>query len=335
MHRSVKWFVEHRIRVLQYLEEKSPACIPEPTWYDEMHSVVLNRSQRLTLRNRWIVLQALHRVTKAIVTVVQRLQGMSTMLDQQRQQIQGLVNMLREMCPVEGPFSETELRALNINIYVVSGSHAASMEDARKFIDDLGSNVLEALETMNGQEIELIEMSVAQLFAGIVDGLLLIVAERDADNGASNSQLPPVSPKELVKLRGSAFAAIVIGMKARLRRNDFSQADIDAIEMQFTEMRDLYSQDEFIKQQVDSCPPMALFREAWKPFGGRFDLLEMFCGALATVFPNTARVEADFSDIKREKDPCRMSLSDFSLEGILQARQFMNLQKLSWTIGSP
>ena len=42
---------------------------------------------------------------------------------------------------------------------------------------------------------------------------------------------------------------------------------------------------------------------------------------MATAFPGTSNVESDFSIVKWEKDVMQMNLSDFSLEGILHAKQ--------------
>ena len=51
-------------------------------------------------------------------------------------------------------------------------------------------------------------------------------------------------------------------------------------------------------------------------------------GGLATVFPDTASVESDFSVLGWEKDTYRSALTDFSLEGLLHARQFHKLCEL-------
>jgi len=56
--------------------------------------------------------------------------------------------------------------------------------------------------------------------------------------------------------------------------------------------------------------------------------LKDFCGGIATVFPNTATVEADFSNISWEKDDFRKSLTYLSLEGILQCKQYDLLSNL-------
>ena len=55
----------------------------------------------------------------------------------------------------------------------------------------------------------------------------------------------------------------------------------------------------------------------------------MFAGGIASMLPNTATVESDFSVIGAEKNMFRQSLTDFSLEGILHAKQFESLRSLS------
>ena len=55
---------------------------------------------------------------------------------------------------------------------------------------------------------------------------------------------------------------------------------------------------------------------------GRFDSLRQFAEGLASMFPNTASVESDFSLIGVGKTVYRQSLTDFLLEGILHAKQF-------------
>ncbi|KAG6972250.1 hypothetical protein JG687_00001545, partial [Phytophthora cactorum] len=63
------------------------------------------------------------------------------------------------------------------------------------------------------------------------------------------------------------------------------------------------------------------FCSGWEIVGGRFKVLRQFCGVLTTVFPNTVTVEADFFVIGWKKNDYRKSLTDFSFEGILHAKQ--------------
>lgn len=57
----------------------------------------------------------------------------------------------------------------------------------------------------------------------------------------------------------------------------------------------------------------------------RYPTLARFCGGFATVFPNTANVEADFSILGGEKNKKRTSLTDLSLEGIMHCKQWSRL----------
>jgi hypothetical protein len=50
--------------------------------------------------------------------------------------------------------------------------------------------------------------------------------------------------------------------------------------------------------------------------------LRQFCAGIATVFLGTSTVESDFGVLNWEYDDFRSSLTDFSLEGVMQCKQF-------------
>jgi len=88
------------------------------------------------------------------------------------------------------------------------------------------------------------------------------------------------------------------------------------------EHRDLllaYSQDPDLKAALDAHNEKTFFNEAWDCIKGRFSLLRMLCGGLATAFPNTTSVESDFSVVQWEKDNSRTSLTNLSLAGVMLA----------------
>ena len=76
-----------------------------------------------------------------------------------------------------------------------------------------------------------------------------------------------------------------------------------------------------LRQPLQGCSGSASFEAGWKPCNGRSPALRSFAGTLATMFPNTATVESDFSLIRLQKTDYRTSLTDFSLEGCLHAKQ--------------
>ena len=71
-----------------------------------------------------------------------------------------------------------------------------------------------------------------------------------------------------------------------------------------------------------------MFNAGWDVMKGQFKQFRAFCGGLASAFANMTSVESDFSVLKWEKDERRTALTDLSLEGIFQAKQFDFLMNL-------
>ena len=84
-----------------------------------------------------------------------------------------------------------------------------------------------------------------------------------------------------------------------------------------------------MKQVLDKCSSVTTFDDGWSDVEELFKRLNEFCGDLATAFPGTSSVESDFSILNWEKDDCRVSLPDFSLEGILHSKQFDKINSIS------
>jgi hypothetical protein len=60
----------------------------------------------------------------------------------------------------------------------------------------------------------------------------------------------------------------------------------------------------------------------------KYPHLQHFAGGLSKVFPGSSTVESDFSVLKSEKSDHRASLSDVCIEGILNERQFEEVEQL-------
>ncbi|KAG6953805.1 hypothetical protein JG688_00012633, partial [Phytophthora aleatoria] len=87
-----------------------------------------------------------------------------------------------------------------------------------------------------------------------------------------------------------------------------------------------------IAAKIDSFDHrLASFKEMWQlgDAATLYPTLASFCGGLATVFPNTATVEADFSLIGCAKTDKSTSLTDLALEGILHCKQWKRLSSLA------
>ena len=93
-------------------------------------------------------------------------------------------------------------------------------------------------------------------------------------------------------------------------------------------MKLAYQNEGPLKDAFDNCDYKTSFQTGWNYVQNRFNSFKLFCGGMATAFPGTSNVESDFSIVKWEKDVMRMSLSDFSLEGILHAKQYNKIYNL-------
>ena len=125
----------------------------------------------------------------------------------------------------------------------------------------------------------------------------------------------------------SSFVAVVIRFRSRLEKN-FDQNYIVGLEEEQCSLRDLYTRDETFKTMLDRMPAGVGFHDAWVTVQPRFPKLCDFAGGLASIYPDTTRVESDFSIIGWEKDEYLSALMDFSLEGIMHTKQFGDLQAL-------
>ena len=56
-----------------------------------------------------------------------------------------------------------------------------------------------------------------------------------------------------------------------------------------------------------------------------FNKLQLLSGGIAAMFTNTTTVESELSIIGAEKNVYRQYLTDFSLKGILHAKQLDNI----------
>jgi hypothetical protein len=71
------------------------------------------------------------------------------------------------------------------------------------------------------------------------------------------------------------------------------------------------------------------FMDSWSPVCANYPLLIKLAGRIATVISTTASVESDFSVVKYVKNPSKSSLSNFSLQGLMAARDLAPVSKLA------
>ena len=172
--------------------------------------------------------------------------------------------------------------------------------------------------------------NVANLFAGLYSSIVAVVATRDSDNQRSPDEFPPVLPHSLAAICPAEVTKLIRPQRGRLVKAGWSEAQIDQIEQDHCDLRHASSSEALFKDLLVKCSDLSTsFDKGWGLCQGWFDSLRQFAGGLASMFPNTASVESDFLLVGVEKTVYRQSQTDFSLEGILHAKQFESLCAIS------
>ena len=126
------WFARHRVRILQYIEEKNPPCKPSVSW--------------------WISLLALRRVTDEVSILFKSLQFGSLLVTQQLQAFGQFVAILREKFSVQGPLSPLQLADWDDEAGVRVGSFVIRSTDATTFMRGLGSTECALFDDLEERE---------------------------------------------------------------------------------------------------------------------------------------------------------------------------------------
>jgi hypothetical protein len=107
----------------------------------------------------------------------------------------------------------------------------------------------------------------------------------------------------------------------------YSSAQIDLIVDEHKALIHAHRCEPVLKDGIDSLSNNSSFKDGWSLLGVRFLNLMEYCGVIVTFFPRTNTVESDFSILRWEKDLFRKRLSNFGLEGVMQAKQLLFIKQ--------
>ena len=279
-----------------------------------------------------MVIAGISALTKVINPVFVKLQAQSLLVSAQAALLSDLATEISTMIGIQGPFSDKEL--VNVTstgaFNVANGRWLVDYSQIVLFLESLGMHSRQTLQTLDDELHRKVLHSIDYLTISIVEGIINIQAERNERNNADDD-LPPVLPHELVKLSTSDFGKKIVDIHLQQLRHSWNERTIAEIEIQHRQLSIAYRQEPALKSALDKYSEevsIKSFDTAWAIVEGRFEILRDFCGGIATVFPNTASVESDFSILGWEKDRYRLSITDLSLEGIMHCKQYEVLSLL-------
>lgn len=307
-HSVLKWLNRNCFPVRRYLDAKNPTCKPSFEW--------------------WAFVATLEHITEPVNQTFVSLQGLTTTTAEQCAALEGLVESLCLMVNVQRVESDSEER----DGYVKSGSYAVALSHCEDLMKERAlwiQEELDALEAFNEQAANALRENVAKrigsLVVAVCNGINAFVPSE-----SNRANRPPVTPHELASAscNVASFRFYVDGQRGRLERF-FSEEYVHELGREFVCFKTALQMEEPLRVAVAACTGKESFADAWKPCMGRWPLLLTFCGGLASIFPNTAVVESDFSVLGWEKDEFRKNLTDLSLEGIFYSKQYAGLRKLT------
>jgi len=229
---------------------------------------------------------------------------------------------------VTGPFIAEAIANLNASSHVISDCYAVPLSSVREFISGLASWVDSIVDEANeGQQNELFN-NIASIYVTACNRISELSTYRDENNNplVDPSSFPPVLPHELIKLSAAEFIRKMRRYSYRLEQR-YSSEHIDTIANKHKQLLHAYRTEQVLKQSINALSSQSAFKDGWSLLGRQFPNLMEFCGVIATLFPGTSTVESDFSILRWEKDAFRKSLSNFGLEGVLQAKQWMFIEQ--------
>lgn len=309
MERLLNWLKKHRLRVCRHMDENDPQCKPELSW--------------------WVMVYLLKDFANTVSIACKSLQGLATLVSFQDQVLENLCNRLRHDGCVKGPIMSNIVPVESSDDTYINQFYYSRTVDAEEVIMNNELFVRESMATIRSETPDKyndIISSIQLLYVDTVMGIKSITVERDASNRGT-STLPPVLPKGLLNVTRAHFGDLLAHQRIRLGKK-LSADKMVALEEEFKAFKNQAYIEEGFRQNIEMMDDSISFDDAWKPCSARYPLLCMFFGGLASVFPGTSTVESDFSVIGFEKDDYRKSLTNFSLEGILQCKQYELLNRI-------
>lgn len=280
----------------------------------------------------WLFTYAVSPIVERINETYEQLQDHLLVLSEQHDLLKYLVTDLIDLYDVRSVAHDDSYRNLPVTNYIVQNGRWIKTVVLVDLIEDQGSQPQalllnlqqsnQAAQNTDEPTVEYVLLEFATFILNIIAAIEATQAERNSQNGAAVEEAPRVMPIDLVQLRPKDFVQKVLAPRRNQLLATSTVSTVRAIEAQQRVLYEDYKKGGQTKKAIERHTKATSFNQAWSAVGPVVVTdLQRFCCGVATVFPNTASVESDFSILKWEKDEFRTNLLDLSLEGIFQAKQ--------------
>jgi hypothetical protein len=167
----------------------------------------------------WVIVFAVQDLVQRVEETFAAVQGLNTLVSEQRDQFRALARDLRLRSKVRGPLTvaqKAEAATLHTlgNAFLVD-DYVVDREDVLTCFDDLGSFVITAMDSFDDCHKNLVVSTYAFFALDLLSGIAKIVVERDNSNRA-DEEISPVLPVDIINFNPRAFCECLQRHKDRL-----------------------------------------------------------------------------------------------------------------------
>jgi hypothetical protein len=311
MSKVLKWMLKNRTRLRDFYASKSNSLSPPDVWW--LLAVVLQTRFFDPVMTAFKVLQTDSSVASKQYETLARLlkvfvDATGAMRDESKD----------EDCKVLSTFANEESEGVCMGQFSVTATAMTSL------VRSAGVAALEMFDALESAEQMVAVGNIALVYLTAMNGFVRILRGRASLTRVASS-LPSVFPISVADIAPIEFVYLLREHKRRLLVH-FSEEFADLVLNEYRDLRSLLEAEKPMVSTLVASSKFGDFKTAWRPLGTRFASLQTFLAGIATPMPTTSRVEGDFSLANYRRNAYCSRLSDFSLEGVMHAKQLKTLQ---------
>jgi hypothetical protein len=242
LSRLFNFYISYRQPLLEYTQNKQPELMSSNLW--------------------WIITYTVAPAIDSINITLVQLQARSLLITQQETLVQNLISTIITMFDIKVDGADNE-NALDDGTYVQQDSLCIPTMAIVNHIKNQGSFSRDCYKRLEEGDQQDVIKRIAMYAMALVAGLQSVKVERDNDNRASERNVPPVLPVQLVKLRHGIFLKEVLDPFWQHISSSWSEIGVEQIEVEHRELLKLYASDIVLRGIIDKHNDMTTFNDAW------------------------------------------------------------------------
>jgi hypothetical protein len=205
----------------------------------------------------------MHHFTTRVAVTFCSIQGLTTLVLQQRNALDNVIASFIDDVGVTGPLTTELITNIDPLTHVISGCYVVVMSSVREFLVGLASWADTLLNEADESDHNDLQHDIALIYVTACDRIHEIFAYRDRNNNAmaDPGSIPPVLPHELIELSAADFIRKIWQHAFRLD-HCYSSTQIDIIADEHKALIHAHRCEPVLKDGIDLLPTVQVSRMA-------------------------------------------------------------------------